>query len=190
MAFPRRAGAGGLPGPGDLRGVPGPSGFRAAALEAGEAVFGGGFGLVPEIMAANPASSARPYVRWRAFAVEAPPPDHIDVGEAQHELTAAIRRHGPGPAGRGCVRRLRRGWGRTRRGAPGRRATRPADGYPSRAVALLAQAERMDGVLRIALLDPVGGAIDGMGVVARTEALRPLVTAVRRARVAGYNAGG
>jgi hypothetical protein len=55
---------------------------------------------------------------------------------------------------------------------------------------LLAQAERMDDVLRIALLDPVGGAIDRTGVAARTEALRPLVTAVRRARVAGYNAGG
>jgi len=63
-------------------------------------------------------------------------------------------------------------------------------GYPSRAVALLAQAERMDDVLRIALLDPVGGAIDRTGVAARTDALRPLVTAVRRARVAGYNAGG
>jgi len=45
-------------------------------------------------------------------------------------------------------------------------------------------------VLRIALLDPVGGAIDRTGVAARTDALRPLVTAVRRARVAGYNAGG
>jgi hypothetical protein len=48
----------------------------------------------------------------------------------------------------------------------------------------------MDDVLRIALLDPVGGAIDRTGVAARTDALRPLVTAVRRARVAGYNAGG
>jgi hypothetical protein len=179
-----------LPVPGDLRGVPGPSGFRAAALEAGEAVFGGGFGLVPEIMAANPASSARPYVRWRAFDVEPPPPDHIDVGEAQHELTAAIRDTARALLAAdvsGASGEVGEALAEARRA--GERLDLP-DGYPARAVALLAQAERMDGVLRIALLDPVGGAIDGMGVVARTEALRPLVTAVRRARVAGYNAGG
>src|SRR6476659_8655326 len=71
--------------------TPGASVLRAAALEAGEAVFGGGFGLVPEILAANPASSARPYVRWRPFAVEAALPDQIDVREAEQALVEAIR---------------------------------------------------------------------------------------------------
>jgi hypothetical protein len=57
-------------------------------------------------------------------------------------------------------------------------------------VALLAQAERLQAVLELAFADPTGGAIDRTGISARTEALRPLATAVRRARLAGYNAGG
>jgi hypothetical protein len=179
-----------LPVPGDLRGVPGPSAFQAAALESGEAVFGGGFGLVPEIFATNPASSARPYVRWRAFAVEAPPPDQLDVSEAQHALTVVIRDTAQALLTAdvsGEVGEVGEALEHARRA--GERLDLPS-GYPPRAVALLAQAERMDGMLRIALLDPVGGAIDRTGVVARADALRPLVTAVRRARVAGYNAGG
>jgi len=179
-----------LPVPGDLRGVPGPIGFRAAALEAGEAVFGGGFGLVPEILAANPASSARPYVRWRPFVVEAAPPDQIDVREAEQALGEAIRDSARALVAAdvsGASGEVGEALAHARRA--GERLDLPS-GYPSRAVALLAQAERMDDVLRIALLDPVGGAIDRTGVAARTEALRPLVTAVRRARVAGYNAGG
>jgi hypothetical protein len=43
-------------------------------------------------------------------------------------------------------------------------------------------------VLDVAALDPIGGAIDRIGIAARAEALRPLATAVRRARIAGYNA--
>jgi hypothetical protein len=62
-------------------------------------------------------------------------------------------------------------------------------GHPPRAVALLAQAERMHAVLQLAALSPAGGAVDASGIAARSAALRPLETAVRRARVAGYNAG-
>ena len=61
-------------------------------------------------------------------------------------------------------------------------------GFPARAVALVAQAERLQAVLDLALADPIGGAVDRAGIAARTAALRPLATAVRRARVAGYNA--
>src|SRR3954468_1051940 len=69
----------------------------------------------------------------------------------------------------------------------GERLTLPP-GFPPRAVALVAQAERLQAVLDLALADPAGGAIDRMGMAARASALRPLATAVRRARVAGYNA--
>jgi hypothetical protein len=61
-------------------------------------------------------------------------------------------------------------------------------GFPPRAVALLAQAERLQAVLDLAFTDPTGGAIDRTGIAARAAALRPLAAAVRRARVAGYNA--
>ena len=36
--------------------------------------------------------------------------------------------------------------------------------------------------------DPLGGAVDQHGIAARAAALRPLATAVRRARVAAFNA--
>jgi hypothetical protein len=61
-------------------------------------------------------------------------------------------------------------------------------GFPARAVALIAQAERLQAVLDLAARDPTGGAIDRTGISARLGALRPLATAVRRARLAGYNA--
>jgi hypothetical protein len=56
-------------------------------------------------------------------------------------------------------------------------------------VALLSQADRLQAVLDLALADPIGGAVDRAGMAARAEALRPLATAVRRARMAAYNAG-
>jgi hypothetical protein len=55
-------------------------------------------------------------------------------------------------------------------------------------VALVAQAERLQAVLDLAFRDPTGGAIDRTGIAARAEGLRPLAAAVRRARLAGYNA--
>ena len=48
-------------------------------------------------------------------------------------------------------------------------------------MALVAQAERLQAVLDLAALDPVGGAYDRTGMAARREALRPLAVAVRRA---------
>ena len=47
----------------------------------------------------------------------------------------------------------------------------------------------MQAVLDLAAEDPEGGAIDRFGMSARAGALRPLAMAVRRARLAGYNAG-
>jgi hypothetical protein len=60
-------------------------------------------------------------------------------------------------------------------------------GHDGRAVRLLAQADRLSAVLDLAAVDP-GGSVTGAGARARDEALRPLHTAVRRARLAAYNA--
>ena len=79
-----------LPAPGDVRGLPGPAGFRSAALEAGEAVVAGHLGAVPEVVEHAP-SSAPSTVLWRVSATDAVPDDPIDLGEAQYELTTAIR---------------------------------------------------------------------------------------------------
>jgi hypothetical protein len=53
---------------------------------------------------------------------------------------------------------------------------------------MLAQAERMQAVLDLVADDPIGGAVDTHGVGVRAGALRPLATAVRRARLTAYNA--
>ncbi|TAM90305.1 MAG: hypothetical protein EPN43_05925 [Jatrophihabitans sp.] len=176
-----------LPVPGDVRGVPNEASFRAAALDAAEAVVGAGLALVPEVVDRHP-SSAPTSVTWRAFAVPPTPVDHLDPAEAQSELAAAIRDAASaltaaavGGAEAGIAEALH-----DARHA-GERLHLPP-GHPPRAVALLAQAHRMRAVLDLTARDPVGGAVDRFGMSARDAALRPLATATRRALLAGYNA--
>lgn len=176
-----------LPVAGDVRGLPGPAAFRSAALEAGEAVCGGGFGLVPEVIEYFP-SSAPPTVLWQAFAIDEPPTDHLGLVDAQYELTQAIRDSASALSAAdvaGWIDDIADDLHDARRA--GEHLNLPPQ-YPSRAVALIAQAERLHAVLELAYRDPTGGAIDRTGIAARTEGLRPLATAVRRARIAGYNA--
>lgn len=176
-----------FPVAGDVRGVPGPAAFRSAALEHGEAVAGAGLGVVPEVIDYAP-SSAPATVLWQAFEVEPAPADHISVADAQYELTAAIRESASALSAADVA-----GWIDDIADAlhDARRASERLNlppGFPPRAIALLAQAERLQAVLDLAFADPTGGAIDRTGIAARTSALRPLATAVRRARIAGYNA--
>jgi hypothetical protein len=177
-----------LPVPGDVRGVPGPAGLRAAAVEAGEAVVCAGLALVPSVVDYAP-SSAPSTVTWAAWDAEPARPDHVQLSEASYDLVTAIRE---------CAAALARAevaGGADALGdalADARRAGERLHlppGHPPRAVALLAQAERMHAVLQLAAPSPAGGAVDASGIAARSAALRPLETAVRRARVAGYNAG-
>jgi hypothetical protein len=176
-----------LPVAGDVRGLTGPPGFRAAALEVGEAVIGGTIGLVPRIQSHSP-SSAPTTVRWQAFEIEPAVADFVQLSEAQYELTTAIRESASALAAADIAGRadndvasalhdLRR---------VGEHLRLPAR-FPAPAIALLAQAERMQGVLDLALADELGGAIDRAGIHARAEGLRPLVVATRRARLAAYN---
>jgi hypothetical protein len=176
-----------LPVAGDVRGVPGPARFKAAALEQGEAAVGPGLGIVPEVIDFYP-SSAPPTVTWWAFDTEPAPVDYVSVGDAQYELTTAIRESATALFAAdvaGGVDDIADALDDARRA--GERLDLPP-GFPPRAVALVAQAERLQAVLDLALADPAGGAVDRMGMAARTSALRPLATAVRRARLAGYNA--
>lgn len=176
-----------LPAAGDIRGVPGPAEFRAAALQSGEAVVCGGIGLVPDIVDYAP-SSAPTSVTWRAYAVEPLPTDYTSVVDAGQDLTNAIRdctaallatgATGSSAEITDALRSARRA---------GERLNLPP-GFPQRAVALLARAEQLHEVLELAAEDPLGGAVDRFAASAREGSLRPLATAVRRARLAGYNA--
>ena len=177
-----------FPAPGDVRGLPGPNGFRAAALDAGEAVCGARVGVVPEYVDYAP-SSAPPTVVWHAFEIDEPPYDQQQLGDVQYELATAIR-----DAASELTAADVPGWmdsfGPALRDArrAGEKVNLPP-GYPMRGVALVTQAERLQAVLDIAALDPVGSAYDRTGIAARRDALRPLEIAVRRALTAGYNAG-
>ncbi len=178
-----------LPVPGDVRGLAGPAQFRDQALEAGEAAVAGQLGVVPEIIEFTP-SSAPWSVTWTAWALGAPGVDYESVADAQYGLSTAIRetasalaaadvvgRSGGDPESLHYARRA------------GERLRLPPS-HPPRAVALIAQAERLGAILDLARADPVGGAVDRRGMAARDSALRPLAVAVRRARVAGYSALG
>lgn len=172
-----------LPVPGDVRGLPADNpAFTAAALSAGQALVGAGLGLVP-----TTAGSGQ-LIIWQAHQVGPAAPDPISVREAEHDLTAASRDTASALAA-------------AQLGAPGaatphrlQLARRAGDhvllppGHPAAAVALLTRALRLRAVLDIAVRDPEGGALDGTGMAARAAALRPLITAVRRARLAACNA--
>lgn len=176
-----------LPVAGDVRGLPGPAEFSSAALDAREAVCGTTLGIVPTTVDFSP-SSAPPTVRWQAFAIIAAPVDFIAVADAQYDLTTAIREAASTLSAAevaGWAGDLATALHDARRA--GERVNLPP-GFPARAVALVAQAERLTVALDFAAQDPAGGAIDRTGVAVRSEALRPLTTAVRRARIAGYNA--
>jgi hypothetical protein len=177
-----------LPVPGDVRGVPGPPAFRDAARDAGEAVIGGVLAVVPAVTSHYP-SSAPTTVLWQCFEVDPSPADPLSVSEAQADLTEAIRACASALAGLG-----RASWANEPPPAlaDARRAGEYVNlppGHPPRAVRLVAQAERLQAVLDLAGTDPTGGAVTQTGMAARAAALRPLATAVRRARLAGYNAG-
>ena len=176
-----------LPVPGDVRGLPGPDEFRAFALDAGEAVVTPGIGLVPEVISYEP-SSAPPTVTWHAYEIGPVPPDQLDLRQAQYELTEAIRDTATaltaadvGGGSSGVLAGLR----------DARRAGEDLDlppDFPSPAAAVIAQTERLQAFLDLAALDPAGGAVDRFGMSARASGLRPLADAVRRARLAAYNA--
>jgi hypothetical protein len=176
-----------LPVAGDPRGLPGPGPFTTAALAAGEAVVGRGIGLVPLVTSHGSVQDRTECVLWRAYVITEPTPDPLTVAEAEYDLTAATRDAASAlaaldvaswrPEVAGELARMRRG-------------VTPdlPPGHEARAVRLLASADRLSAVLDLARADSPGSAVNGAEARARDDALRPLVTAVRRARLAAYNA--
>lgn len=178
-----------LPVPGDPRGLPAGSDFAAEALRAGEAVIGGGLGLVPDVQERGSTVGSRAIVVvWRAFAIDEPRPDPLPLADAEHDLTEALREAATALTDLDVATwrpELAEAAAGIRNGAA--RLHLPA-GYDPRALRLLAQADRLAAVLDLAHDDAPGGAVTSQEATRRAEILRPLATAIRRARLAAYNA--
>jgi hypothetical protein len=188
-----------LPVPGDPRGLPlgaaagpeddGSAAFTAAAMEAGEAVVGRGLGLAPALTEHGSALGSRTTsVRWTLYPIGDTAPDPLTVAEAEHDLAEELR------AAAAALTALDvASWRPELAGDLARVRRRPVapdlpPGHDARAVRLLAQADRLAAVLDLAATDAPGGAVTAHDARERHEALRPLATAVRRARGAAYNA--
>ncbi|MCP2268286.1 hypothetical protein [Actinokineospora diospyrosa] len=172
-----------LPVPGDVRGLGGRSEFAGVALHAGEAVVlhGAPLGLVPEPIADG-------VLRWTAFDIgDAPAAEHMPLGEAEHELTGAMR------VAAGVLTEL--GVAKHRAGVreeiTARVAHRSAapwpEGTPPRALRVLQRANEVSAILDLAAEDSPGGALSSSSARRRADALRPLFDAVRIARLAAVD---
>jgi hypothetical protein len=148
---------------------------------------GRGLGLVPRVTEHGSVTDRTCSVLWTAYEVVEPAADPLTVAEAEHELTAATRDAASAlaaldvaswrPEVAGELARVRRGV-----------TPELPPGHDARAVRLLASADRLAAVLELARADAPGGAVTGAEARARADALRPLATAVRRARQTAYNA--
>ncbi|MEO6700397.1 MAG: hypothetical protein ABI140_11740 [Jatrophihabitantaceae bacterium] len=175
-----------LPVPGDVRGLGGPVEFRDAALGAGQAVFGTGYGVTAVAGPDTPSSAGRE-LTWHRCEVNELPADPISTAEAEHELAEAIRQTASAFAQRGLTSWLSDitpALSSARRA--GERLHLPAS-HPPRGVRLIAQAERLTAVLRVVDRDDTAQ-LTAAATAERAELLAPLRLAVRRALLAGYNA--
>ncbi|MEU6701614.1 hypothetical protein [Pseudonocardia sp. NPDC046786] len=168
-----------LAAPGDVRGLPGPGGFSREATTTGEGVLftDAGFGVVPSPIADG-------VVRWTVYAVpdSGPVPEYVALNEAERELRGQVRNAAAAIADLGVARHrpgVREEIAASLRRRP--RALWP-DGMPPQALRVLQQADEVDAILSAAAGDDPGGALSASAAVARSDALRPIATAVRVAR--------
>jgi hypothetical protein len=167
-----------MPVPGDVRGLGGASQFASEALRAGEAVALNGLGIVPERIGEG-------IVRWTVFEIDRTTPSpNVPLGEAEHELTGAMR------VAAGMLLEL--GVAKHRAGVREELQARVAErtkarwpeGMPQRALRVLQRASEVAAILELAMEDEPGGALSASAALKRAEALRPLFHAVRTARIA------
>lgn len=180
-----------LPVPGDPLGLIGSAALNSAAIEAREAVLltlaDHQVGLVPS---EDRRGSSYVGVSWTPYPAADNAPQPVPLAEAEHGLNRAITESTAvfgrvddvaawGPEVSRSLADLR---------DPGSAPTAGlAPGYPQRAHRIAALADRLAVVVRLAGGDD-GRGLSAAQMTARGEALRTLDAAVRRARVAAYNA--
>jgi hypothetical protein len=175
-----------LPAPGDVQGLPPGTAFGAAALAAGEGVLVGvpgtpGLGLVPT-------TEGPDVLRWNVFALSALPGPATPpgLGEAEFALRDAVR--GAAAALTGIQTVDTDGAGTDPRAeiaeqvAEFARHTYPGV-LPSRTIRILDSADQVAAILAVAARGRGLQAGSVSAATSREEALRPLRSAVRLARL-------
>jgi hypothetical protein len=141
-----------------------------------------GLGIVPERIGNNIETGI---IRWTVFEIDrTSPPPNVPLGEAEHELTGAMR------VAAGMLIEL--GVAKQRAGVREELQARVAErtksrwpaGMPQRALRVLQRAAEVAAILELAMEDEPGGALSASSALKRAEALRPLFHAVRTARCA------
>ena len=168
-----------LPVPGDFGGMPTTGTFSRAAMETGHGVLlpDIGYGLVPTPIAEG-------LVRWTVHSVLEPVPldEHLPLGECEHALREQVRKSASILTSLGVARHrpgVRQEIENTLKSRP--RSLWP-DGMPPNALRVLQHADEVEAILAAASVDEPGDALTASAARARTDALRPLATAVRVAR--------
>ncbi len=193
-----------LPVPGDVRGLAAGTQFQRDALAVGEAIIvtsplGDTIGLVPDFEYDDtddelPDCDRVPdlcALAWTVYSLPARPVvDHVDLGEAEYSLRSAVRSAAEalgalqlGSAGgiddpRGLVEQVLE---------TGRHHRAP-DHAPTRALRVLENAAHVDAIITVSSgLMPIGTQSSSEAQIA-SDALRPLSSVVRSARIAAVTA--
>lgn len=187
-----------LPVPGDVRGLTAGTRFQTDAIAAGEAIVVTrgtvAVGLVPDFVYADDDDYDADYgpepsaLSWTVYSLPAPPVgEHIDLGQAEYDLRAAVRSAadamgtlraevgGPDVADpRSMVEQV----------LEAGRLHRAPDYAPERALRVLENAAHVDAIITVSAgLMPIG-LQSSSEVQMASDALRPLASVVRSARLA------
>lgn len=180
-----------LPAPGDPLGLTGPPAFNTAAIEAEEAVLAAvgdqTFGLVP---AEDRRGSSYVGTRWTVHETQSAVADTPLLPEADHRLTLAVREATESIMSVDGTLEWRpeiaEALGALRESHHHDQVGGLAPGYPARAHRVAALAGRLAVVVDLAR-GTEGATLSATQIRRRTEALRDLDRAVRRAQVAACN---
>jgi hypothetical protein len=180
-----------LPTPGDPLGLTGPPAFNTAAIEAEEAVLAAvgdqTFGLIP---AEDRRGSSYVGTRWTVHETQSAVADTPLLPEADHRLTLAVREATESLMSVDGTLEWRpeiaEALGALRESHHHEQAGGLAPGYPARAHRVAALAGRLAVVVDLAR-GSEGATLSAAQTRRRTEALRDLDRAVRRAQVAACN---
>jgi len=198
-----------LPIPGDVRGLPPGTQFGRDAIAAGEAIIvgqpdsavglvpdfeyedsadiGSGFECGPELSSLSSLSS----LSWTAYSLSAmPAAEHVDLGDAEYTLRSAVR---AAADALGALRADAPGGGlddprrMVEEVLESTQAHRIPDHAPTRAARVLENAAHVDAIITVSSGLIPSGLQSSSEVQLASDALRPLTSVVRSARLAAVS---